>query len=61
MAKAKKGPMTRRLIQLYAALLYNAHLKGFATGKIYTGPVKKLSSTSRKSDRDGSAFFARRA
>ena len=42
MAKAKKGPMTRRLIQLYAALLYNAHLKGFATGKIYTGPVKKL-------------------
>lgn len=34
--------MTRRLIQLYAALLYNAHLKGFATGKIYTGPVKKL-------------------
>ena len=42
MAKAKKGPMTRRLVQLYAALLYNAHLKGFATGKIYTGPVKKL-------------------
>ena len=42
MAKAKKGPITRRLIQLYAALLYNAHLKGFATGKIYTGPVKKL-------------------
>ena len=34
--------MTRRLIQLYAALLYNAHLKGFATGKIYTCPVKKL-------------------
>lgn len=34
--------MTRRLVQLYAALLYNAHLKGFATGKIYTGPVKKL-------------------
>ena len=42
MAKGKKGPMTRRLVQLYAALLYNAHLKGFATGKIYTGPVKKL-------------------
>lgn len=34
--------MTRRLVQLYAALLYNAHLKGVATGKIYTGPVKKL-------------------
>ena len=34
--------MTRRLVQLYAALLYNAHLKGFATGKIYTCPVKKL-------------------
>ena len=30
--------MTRRLIQLYSALLYNAHLKGFAEGQIYTGP-----------------------
>ena len=34
--------MTRRLIQLYSALLYNAHLKGFAEGRIYTGPLKSL-------------------
>ena len=30
----------RRLVQLYAALLYNAHLKGFAEGEIYTGLSK---------------------
>lgn len=42
MDKKIKRPGTRRLIQLYAALLYNAHLKGFAMGKIYTGPLKKL-------------------
>lgn len=41
MAKGKK-PLTRRLIQLYSALLYNAHLKGFAEGQIYTGPLKSL-------------------
>ena len=34
--------MTRRLIQLYSALLYNAHLKGFAEGQIYTGPLKNV-------------------
>ena len=34
--------MTRRLIQLYSALLYNAHLKGFAEGQIYTGPLKSV-------------------
>ena len=33
-------PTTRRLVQLYAALLQNAHLKGFAEGKIYSGPAK---------------------
>lgn len=33
-------PTKRRLIQLYAALLTNANLKGFATGQIYRGPVK---------------------
>ncbi len=32
----------RRLIQLYAALLYNAHLKGFIRGEIYTGSVKAV-------------------
>ena len=35
-------PTTRRLVQLYAALLQNAHLKGFAEGKIYTGPTKAV-------------------
>ena len=35
-------PTKRRLIQLYAALLFNANLKGFATGRIYQGPLKSL-------------------
>lgn len=35
-------PSQRRLIQLYAALLYNAHVKGFITGTIYTGSSKVL-------------------
>lgn len=35
-------PTRRRLIQVYAALLYNAHLKGFIEGDIYTGPLKNL-------------------
>ena len=35
-------PSKRRLIQLYAALLINANLKGFASGKIYTGNTKKI-------------------
>ena len=33
-------PTQRRLIQLYSALLYNAHVKGFITGNIYTGHLK---------------------
>ncbi len=37
-----RRPTRRRLVQLYAALLYNAHLKGFIEGEIYTGPVKNL-------------------
>lgn len=35
-------PTKRRLIQLYAALLTNANVKGFFTGKIYTGDTKKV-------------------
>ncbi|MCF0133433.1 MAG: redoxin domain-containing protein [Blautia sp.] len=35
-------PTRRKIIQLYAALLYNAQLKGFVTGDIYTGPLKNL-------------------
>ncbi len=33
-------PTKRRLIQLYAALLTNANVKGFANGRIYQGAVK---------------------
>ena len=33
-------PSTRRLIQLYSALLHNAHLKGFLEGEIYRGGAK---------------------
>ncbi len=35
-------PSKRRLIQIYAALLYNANIKGFSSGKIYTGDTKKF-------------------
>jgi len=35
-------PSRRRLIQLYAALLHNAHLKGFISGEIYTGSLKSV-------------------
>lgn len=35
-------PNKRKLIQLYAALLYNAQLSGFISGNIYTGPLKHL-------------------
>lgn len=33
-------PSQRRLIQLYSALLYNAHIKGYITGDIYVGNLK---------------------
>ena len=33
-------PSTRRLIQLYSALLHNAHIKGFIDGEIYQGKAK---------------------
>lgn len=49
MAEKNKGsflyrlkPTKRRLIQLYSALLYNANLKGFVNGTIYTGKSKAL-------------------
>lgn len=35
-------PSKRRLIQLYAALLFNANVKGFVNGKIYKGPIKNI-------------------
>ena len=33
-------PSKRRLIQVYAAVLYNAHIRGFIEGMIYTGKAK---------------------
>lgn len=43
MAKTKKRPgKVRLLIQCAFAALSNGHLIGFATGKIYTGPLKVL-------------------
>lgn len=35
-------PLKRKLIQLYAALLFNANIKGFIGGKIYTGNTKTV-------------------
>ena len=35
-------PTRRRIIQVYAALLTNANLKGFGEGQIYTGGTKKV-------------------
>lgn len=34
------APTKRRLIQIYTALLYNANIKGFFSGKIYSGNTK---------------------
>ncbi|MDE6302477.1 MAG: redoxin domain-containing protein [Clostridia bacterium] len=34
-------PSKRRLIQIYAALLYNANIKGFISGNIYTSATTK--------------------
>ena len=38
----KRLPSKRRLIQLYAALLFNANIKGFFTGEIYKGQLKNI-------------------
>lgn len=35
-------PSKRRLIQVYAALLFNANLKGYITGDIYKGELKNI-------------------
>lgn len=35
-------PTKRRIIQIYAAILYNCHVKGFVKGNIYTGNTKAL-------------------
>ena len=35
-------PSKRRIIQIYAALLYNANIKGFFNGQLYQGGTKNL-------------------
>lgn len=35
-------PATRRFVQLYTAVLYNAHIRGFVEGDIYTGKTKAV-------------------
>ena len=35
-------PSKRKIIQLYCALLFNANLKGFVSGNIYTGQSKQV-------------------
>lgn len=41
--KLKKWlPSKRKLMQLYFALLFNANIRGFVSGKIYTGKSKKM-------------------
>ncbi len=32
----------RRIVQILAGLMANAHISGFVTGRIYTGPLKNL-------------------
>lgn len=39
---ADHKPTKRRIIQLYAALLTNANLKGYGNGRIYQGAVKNI-------------------
>ena len=38
----RRRPASRKLVQLYAALLYNANLKGFVDGHIYSGDLKAV-------------------
>ena len=42
MDKKIRRPRARRLVQLYAALLYNANIKGFIDGHIYSGDLKAV-------------------
>ena len=43
LTKIKKWlPSKRKIMQLYFAVLFNANLKGFITGKIFTGGTKIL-------------------
>jgi len=41
-APRPKLSVTRRMTQVYAAVLYNAHVRGWFTGRIYRGPLKTV-------------------
>ena len=43
-------PTKRRLIQVYAALLYNANIKGFFNGRIYEGKTKNACVPGSRAD-----------
>ncbi len=34
--------LTRRMVQVYTAVLYNAHVRGWVMGRIYRGPLKTV-------------------
>ena len=38
----KIKPSKRKIVQLYTALLYNANIKGFFSGRIYKGVTKNV-------------------
>lgn len=38
----RHAPSKRKIVQLYAALLYNANIKGFVNGRLYKGVTKNL-------------------
>lgn len=38
----KNSDLKRKLIQLYSALLYNAHIRGWVEGRIFTGSMKSV-------------------
>ncbi len=42
LALGKNSELKRKLIQLYSALLYNAHLRGWVEGRIFTGKSKAV-------------------
>ncbi|MBQ6568788.1 MAG: 4Fe-4S binding protein [Clostridia bacterium] len=42
MDKKKKISKLRKIVQAAAGLLFNSHLSGFITGKIYQGPLKRF-------------------
>ena len=57
---ASHRPSKRRLVQLYCALLYNAHVKGFVEGEIYETDARtaEMCKLSENTFRDVNIAFA---